>query len=155
LIPDLSQMPKNDLADCGAAVDRRQAVQIGLVERVEDLTKDIELNLVSGIVTDADRPRAFVAGQPRHLPFLQATLAAAPVHDLEIGGITSGGAQEPVAPCDRLVPAAAAHESLKGLRGVAQPAVPVVPVARASECLGQRRRRRSDDPSGRVVGERL
>src|SRR5580704_1242432 len=56
LIPDLSQMLKNDLADCGAAVDWRQAVQMGLVERIEDLTKDIELNLVRGVITDADRP---------------------------------------------------------------------------------------------------
>src|SRR5712671_6800162 len=84
LIPDLSQMRKNDLADCGAAVDRRQAVQMGLVERVEDLTKDIELNLVCGVVTDTHRLRAFVAWQPRHLPLSQSPLAAEPVHDLDL-----------------------------------------------------------------------
>src|SRR5258707_2681348 len=56
LIPDPSQMRKDDLADCGAAFDRGQAVQIGLEECVEDLAKDIELNLVRGVVTATDRP---------------------------------------------------------------------------------------------------
>jgi hypothetical protein len=49
-IPDTSQMLENGLAYCGAAFSRRQAVQMGLVESVEDLTKDIELNLVRGVI---------------------------------------------------------------------------------------------------------
>src|SRR5258707_1148563 len=56
LIPDISQMPEDGLADCGAAFDRWQAVQIGLVESVEDLAKDIELSLVRGVVADTDWP---------------------------------------------------------------------------------------------------
>jgi hypothetical protein len=53
-------MAPDGLAYCGAAFNRRQALQTGLVESIEDLTKDIELKLVRGVAADADWPRAFV-----------------------------------------------------------------------------------------------
>src|SRR5262245_59021915 len=46
LIPDTSEMLKDGVADGGAAFYRGQPMQIGLVESIEDLTKDIELSLV-------------------------------------------------------------------------------------------------------------
>ena len=53
----------------------------------------------------------------------------------------------------RVARAVEQRESVK--RRVAQPAVAVVPVPHAAERLGQRRRRRGDDPAGRRVGQRL
>src|SRR5215471_19981398 len=103
LVPDLSQMAKDDLADCGSAIDRLQTVQMGLVECVEDLTKDIELNLVRGVVADADRPRTFVTRQPRQLQLGQPSLAPEPVHDLDLVWTTSDRAEQPVAPRQCLV----------------------------------------------------
>jgi hypothetical protein len=55
-IPDTSEMLEDGLAYRGAALNRRQAVQMGLVERIKDLTKDIELNLVRGVVSDSNGP---------------------------------------------------------------------------------------------------
>ena len=72
-----------------------------------------------------------------------------------VAGSPADGAQQPVAPGARLVGVAGVEQREQRERGVAQPAVAVVPVAHAAELLGQRGRRRGDDPAGRRVGERL
>ena len=99
--------------------------------------------------------RAFVARQPRHLPFGQAALAGDAVHDLHLLRTAGDRAQQPVAPSLRFVVVAGIHQREQRERGVAQPAEAVVPVADAAELLGQRRGRRRDDAAGRRVGERL
>src|SRR5947207_4551106 len=152
LSPDLSQMPKNDLSDCGAAVDRRETMQMALVECVEDLTKNIELSLARGIVTDADRPRTFVTRQPRQLPLGQPSLAAEPVHDLDLVRATSDGAEQPVAPRPRFVGISGIQQRQEGKGGVAQPAIPVVPVAGTTDQLRQRGRWRGNDGASRRIG---
>ena len=99
--------------------------------------------------------RALVAVEPVELELGQPPLARDPVHDLELLRQPGDRAEQPVAPCARLVVVARPHERQQCQRRVAEPAVPVVPVPNASERLGQRRRRRGDDAARRRVGERL
>ena len=44
---------------------------LSLVEDVHDLTENVELPLTVRRVSNTDRPRVAVAGQPRHLPLGQ------------------------------------------------------------------------------------
>src|SRR5215218_7282167 len=126
-----------------------------LMQRVHDLAEHVDLELPVRRVPDTYRSRAFVAGKPRRLPFEQATLATEAIHDLHLVRAARGGAQQPVAPRERLVVVASVHERDEGERRVAQPAESIVPVANAAELLGERRRRRRDDAAGGAVGERL
>src|SRR6516165_10470878 len=65
LVPDRGQMLKYGLPDRGAACDRGKAGPMGVVERVENLAKNVELGLVGGAVADAHWARILVPGQPR------------------------------------------------------------------------------------------
>src|SRR5271168_2542774 len=101
LIPDRGQMPEDRLADRGAASDRGQAAQMGVIERVENFAIDVELGLVCRTIADAYRARAFIARQPRRLPLAQPALAAEPIHDLDLVGAAGDRAKQPVAPRPR------------------------------------------------------
>src|SRR5256885_936483 len=54
-------------------------------------------------------------------------------------GTPGGGANQPVAPRDRLVFVACGEQGQQAERGVAQPSVAVVPVTDATDLLGQGR----------------
>ena len=118
-------------------VVRRRAVRARLVERVEHLPVDVELELRRGGVPDAHRLRALVARQPVELVLVEAALAGEPVHDLHVGRVAGDGAQEPVAPPDRLVAVARAQHGEQRQGRVAEPAEAVVPVADAADVLGR------------------
>ena len=133
----------------------RQAVLARLVEAVEHLAVDVELELAACRVAHPHGLRALVAVEPRQLELAQAPLAGDAVHDLDVGRIAGDCAHEPAPPLSRLVGVVAMEEREQGQRRVAQPAVAVVPVAHGADPLRQRRRRRGDDPAGRVVRERL
>ena len=126
------------------------------VDAAQGLAVDVELKLLRGGVADADRPRAFVAGQPvgssisvnRRPPRMSYMICS-------LHRVARHGADEPVAEARRLVDIAAEHERMERERGVAQPAEAVVPVAHAAELLGQAGGRRGDDRSRRGEGQRL
>ena len=136
-------------------VVRNAAADAGLVERVPELSVDVELELLRGGVADAHRRRALVAGEPVELELLEPALARDPVHDLHVVGVAGDRAQQPLAPGQRLVPVARLEHREQRQRRVAEPAEAVVPVAHAADVLRQRRRRRRDDAAGRPVGQRL
>ena len=58
-------------------------------------------------------------------------------------------------PFARLVEIAGVDQREQGEGRVAEPAEAIVPVAHAADLLGDRGRRRGDDPAGRPVGQRL
>jgi hypothetical protein len=74
LAPDGFEVIKESAPDRRRPRDRRQAVQTGLKYCVGDFTVDIELELHGGGIANAHGTRAIEPGEPRHLPFDQASL---------------------------------------------------------------------------------
>jgi hypothetical protein len=70
---------------------------------VGDLAEHVELELVGGGVADPHRRRALVAGQPARLPLHEMPLAGRAVDDLHVLRVADNGAQQPVAPGERLL----------------------------------------------------
>ena len=102
-----------------------------MMERVHHLAEYVELELVDGGVADAHGFRVLIPAEPRRLALGQPSFAGGPVHDLDIPRATGGGAEQPIAPCLRLVVISRVHQGEERQRGVAQPTVPIVPVSRA------------------------
>ncbi len=127
----------------------------GQVQGVEDLPVHVELELVHGRVADPDGGGGGVAAQPGQFDLGDPPLAADPVHDLEVGGVSGDGAQQPFAPCAGLVEEAGREEGAEGEGGVAQPAEAVVPVADAAHLLGEGGGGGRGDTAGGGVGEGL
>ena len=134
---------------------RRRARARGLPQHVEQLAVHVELQLRVRAVAGAYRSRALVAGEPVELELREPALAADAVHRLQLLGVTGRGAEQPLAPAQRLGLVAADQERLERQRRVAHPAVAVVPVPGAADRLGQRSGRRGDDAAGRLGGQRL
>ena len=122
---------------------------------VEHLAVHVELELLVRGVADAHRRRPLVAGQPGNLVLVSRRSPAGPYMICRSRGLAGDGAQQPVAPRLRLLLVAGVDEREQRERRVAQPAEAVVPVADAADPLGERRRRRGDDPARRRVRERL
>ena len=85
----------------------RGATAACLVQRVHQLTVDIELKLGMRRVSDPDGLGVLIARQPRHLPFGQAALAGDRVHDLELLQAARDGADEAIPPGACLIVVAA------------------------------------------------
>jgi hypothetical protein len=146
LAPDGFEVIKESAPDRRRPRDRRQAVQTGLKYCVGDFTVDIELELDGGGIANGRGTRAIEPGEPRHLPFDQASLPSKSVHDLQLIRTAGDSAQQPVPPFPCLVIIAGAPERQQCERGVPQPAVPVIPVAHTAGLLGERCRRRGEMP---------
>ena len=84
LAPDGFEVIKESAPDRRRPLDRGQAVQTGLKYCVGDFTVDIELELHGGGIANAHGTRAIEPGEPRHLPFDQASLSSKSVHDLQL-----------------------------------------------------------------------
>src|SRR5437588_2808400 len=132
-----------------------EAVDPGLVERVEHLAVHIELKLPARGVADPDGARGLVASEPRELELRQAPLACDAVHDLQVRRIPGDRAEEPQSPVARLVDVVAVQKREQRQGRVPEPAIAIVPVAHAADVFGERCRRRGDDAAGRRVGQRL
>src|ERR1700688_3800103 len=81
-----------------------------LMQRIHALAEYVELQLFERGVADAHRDRAFVARQPRHLPFGKPPLAGDAVHDLDLLRAAGNGAQKPFTPGQSLVAEAGIHQ---------------------------------------------
>ncbi len=127
----------------------------GLVEGIDDLSVHVELELLGRRVAHSDGLGALVPGQPRHSPLRQPAFSRGSVHDLQVGWLAGGSAQEPLAPGLRFVLVAGVDQREKCERRVSEPAEPVVPVADASDPFGKRGRGRGEDPARRCIRERL
>ena len=125
------------------------------MQGIDQLAIDVELQLRMRGITDPDRLRAFIAGQPVGFPLQQAALARDAIHDLHVGGRTRRGAQQPMVPGQCFFRIAGVHQDHERKGGVAQPAEAIVPIAAAAELLRQRRGGRRDDAAGRRIGQRL
>ncbi len=122
------------------------------VDRVEHGAPHVVLALAVGAVADAHRLRAAVAGEMVELLLLQATLAADPVHDLQLPLLGLGEVGDEIEEIVGLPVEAEGVERPQHERGVADPGVAVVPVAFATKRLRQRGRgRRHHRPSGGVA----
>src|SRR5271155_3113526 len=155
LAPDPRQVTENAAADRDRPVNRRQTVDMSMVQGIEDLAVDVELRLVDGRIPYAYRAGPFVTRQPLHLPLCQPALAAKPIHDLQLVGAARDSPQQPIPPCAGLVIKSPVHQGQQSEGGVAQPAIAVVPVARTADLLGQRGGRRRDNSAGRAKGQTL
>ena len=133
LIPDFRQVPQHRAFELPRAVFELQFGHARLVERVHQLTVDVELHLGVRGIAGPYRLCAFVTGQPAHLPFHQPPLAHDAVHDLHVGRRSRRCAQQPIVPRGRLFGVAGVHQREQRERGVAQPAEAVIPVLRTTE----------------------
>ena len=155
LPPDFLQMfEKGELRRPARRVGRQSAPP-RLVMDVHDLAEDVELKLAVSGVAEAHRRRIFVTRQPRRDPFGQPPLTGDAVHDLQLARTAGYRAQQPFAPCLRLVEVTGTHGAEQNQRGVAQPAIAVVPVALAADFFRQRCGGSGDHAAGRRVGQRL
>ena len=127
----------------------------GLIHGVADLAVHVELELSVCRVADADRLRAFVARQPRHLKLGQAAFAGQTVHDLRLGRIARDRPEQPPLPGFRLCGVPRLQEGEEGKRGIPQPAEAVVPIPHAADLLRQGGRRGGHDAARRLVRQRL
>jgi len=98
------------------------------VQGLDDLAIHVEPQLVRRPIADPYRGRALVAGQPGQLPFPQVTLSGDHVHELQVFRITGHGAQEPSAPCPRLLPVPGPQERGQRRGGVPKPSEAIVRV---------------------------
>src|SRR5579863_9450472 len=75
-----------DESDIPGIVGGIETIAAGDVEDVEDLTVDVELELIVGGVADAHGRAVLVAGQPGQLEFRKAALTGESVHGLDLVG---------------------------------------------------------------------
>src|SRR5436309_2753096 len=155
LIPNPGEVLEQDRPHRVPVFVGGQAVALSMVERVENLAVDVELDLIYRGVADADGAGPFIPGQPWYLPLGESTLAAQPIHDLQLIRAAGDRAKQPVAPSPRLVVVPGIHQREQREGGVAQPAIPVIPVAYAAKLLGQRGGRGGDDAAGRRISKPL
>ena len=93
LVPDFRQMLKNIAFQRPGAFVKFQLSHARLMERIDQFAVNIELQLGVRGVTDPDRLRAIIAGQPARLPFQQPPVAHDAVHDLHVCRRTRHSAQ--------------------------------------------------------------
>ena len=128
-------------------------------DAVHRLAVDVELQLVGGAVADPHRARAAVARPVLEHLLLEIARPVDPVHDVERAARAAGMLADPIAQPHpellRLLDEPDAQQRAHRERGIADPGVAVVPVALAADLLGQRRRRRRDQPPGRGVRHQL
>src|SRR6516225_4568727 len=103
LAPDFLKVPEKFALHIPAGLGCGKPLAPRMMKRIHDFAKDVKLELPVGGIADADRARAFIARQPRHLPSGEAALAGNPVHDLELIGTAGYRAQQPTAPRPRLL----------------------------------------------------
>ncbi len=82
-------------------------------------------------------------------------IAVEGVHDLHLGTVLADRAQQPRDRGVRLFAQAETDPGVRGVGEVAHPGVAVVPVLAAARVLGQRRRRRGRDRTGRAEQQEL
>ena len=153
--PRRCQIVQNNRPQRQAAFRRRDACFLRLQHRVHDLAEDVELQLPGGAVSDPDRRRLLVSGQPVDDLLRQPSLAAHAIHDLDLVRAAGDGADQPIPPGLRLLVISEMHQGHQREGGVPQPAIAVIPVPHATEALGKRCRGRGDDAAGRRVGQSL
>ena len=164
LIPVVRE-PVDDGNDALPGVVAEQPVAVTDPEhRVEGLTVDVELQLISRAVADAHRGGPFVALEVRYLLLHQVLGAVDPVHDLQRPGATRGGQQavaelhprrQPAQECGCLIGVAQRHQGVEAERTVAHPGESVVPVALPADLLRQRRSRGRDERARRRIRHEL
>jgi hypothetical protein len=124
------------------------------VERVEQDAPHVVLALVKGAVADPDRAGAVIAGQMIEYLLGELSLAADPVHDLQVGlGLGQVGQE-----VEEVVGFAVKAEGVQAPqheRRVAQPGVAVVVVPLAARSLRQRRGRGGEQRARRSVDKAL
>jgi len=138
-----------------AALGDLHASLARLSHRVDDLAKDVDLQLLVCGVSNSHWHGIFVAGQPRNDHFWRPALPADTVDDPHLLRTASDSPNEPVSPCPRFVVVSEMHQGQERECSVPQPAVAVIPVSDAAETLRQRRRGSSDDPARWGVGQSL
>ncbi len=122
---------------------------------VEEVTVDVELELLHGGVADAHWPRTAVAIEVPELDLGEEPLASDAVHDLQVLGPPRGGALHPAHERVRFLGVAKGEQGVEVERRVPQPRVAVVPVSHPAHILGQGGRGGGHDGSCGRVGERL
>ena len=146
----------SDLAEEVRVADaQRAAGPAEEIPRLHQLTERVELQLPGGAVSDPHRRRPAVAGQVIELELREQPLAGDPVHDLQILRSSGRGPLQPALEGLGLGEVPEQRQRRQRERGVADPGEAVVPVAHAADPLGQGRRPRRHDGSGRGMGEGL
>jgi hypothetical protein len=105
--------------------------------RVDDLAKDVELQLLGRVIADPYWRRVLVSGQPRNNQLRQPSLATHPIHYLDLARATGDCPSKPIAPCLRLLVVAEMHQGQERKGGISQPAITIIPVPYAAEPLGK------------------
>ena len=75
----------------------------GAVQRGQHLAVDVELELLARRVPHPHRRRVLIPREPIDGELAEAALAGRAVHDLQVLGISSNGAQQPVPPRECLI----------------------------------------------------
>ena len=127
----------------------------GHIDRVHQLPVDVDLDLLVSGVASANRPGAFVTGEPVQLQFGHATLAGHPVHDLEVLRVARYRPEQPVPPREGLTMVSGHQQRLQSESGVTQPDEPVIPIAHPANLLGKRCGWGGDDAAGWGIGKGL
>ena len=151
VLDGLLDLPLQHRPQCLGQLLARSRVQ---VDRVEHGAPHVVLALVVGGVPDAHRLRTLVPGQVGQLELVELLLAADPVHDLQVLVVPADVVDEG----EEVVGLAVEAERVQAPereRAVADPCVAVVPVALAAGGLGQARRGRREQGTGRRVGQAL
>jgi hypothetical protein len=120
---------------------------------VKDPAVAIELVLVVGAVTDADRSAVGVAGPAVEFPFRGWVAAVEGEQDREAGPVQAAGVEQPGVEVAGFGVLADAEKGADADAGVAGPGIAVVPVADPAGVFGERGCRRRDRRTRRGVGQ--
>src|SRR6059058_4675451 len=98
------------------------------MQRVCNLAIDVELQLAGRRVAQMHGLGAFVAGKPAESRLFDAPLAREAITDLELAGLASNRAQQPIAKSAGFFEISAVHQGIQSESRITQPAVAVVPI---------------------------
>ena len=127
------------------------------VYRIEQLSIDIELELIDGVISDPNGPRALVTLKMAERGFGQVLTAIDAIDGLQravrLKLATKG--LDPFHKPVRLIRQSHAQQPVNRESRIANPAVAVIPVALAAGIFRQTAGRRGHDRAGRLISQQL
>src|SRR3546814_1312589 len=128
-------------------------VEIGLNRGQDDLTISVMLNLLEGLITDANRTQAPITGQGRLFPLLQPSITAHIIKRLDMAVLGPGPCViDDVAQIGEIsfqhIKRAEPVQRLNRVIGIANPAIAIIPITPAIGVFGNRGGESRDNGAG-------
>src|SRR5215469_8558393 len=135
LHPDLFEMGYPISFDRSTPFRHTLCALPGLMHCVGNFAINIELELSSSAIADANWFGVLITRQPCHLPLNQSSFAGNAVHDLILRRLSRNSSQQPVTPRFSFSVKSGIHEGQESESCIAQPAIAIIPIPLAPDFL--------------------